>query len=304
LLPAYKGMYTSAHPILNNEKKTGCTFHLINDGIDTGEILFQRSFNITKKDTCESLYDKYIHNGIRLIYDHITDLVDNNFTPLKQSSEGSTYYSKSSINYKDLVLNTNVTAHQLGQQLKAFTFRYYQLPKINGKSIFGYKILKEQSFKKPGLVVDQYHNRSVLSTVDYNIEVYYDNFDLFINSVKENDLQKVKESLRDNPFVINERDKNGWTALIISCFKGNYQLIKLLLRMGADPNIPNFKRTFPLMYAKDFAQISGNTSGIEILLRNGADIKVVDIFNKSIFDYLNEDNPSYDKIMNALNKYN
>ena len=38
LLPAYKGMYTSALPILNGEKKTGVTLHCIDAGIDTGAL--------------------------------------------------------------------------------------------------------------------------------------------------------------------------------------------------------------------------------------------------------------------------
>lgn len=46
LLPKYKGMYTSALPILNNEKETGVTLHKIDTGIDTGEIIAQRKIKM------------------------------------------------------------------------------------------------------------------------------------------------------------------------------------------------------------------------------------------------------------------
>ena len=39
LLPKYKGMFTSILPILNNDKITGVTFHRIDKGIDTGDII-------------------------------------------------------------------------------------------------------------------------------------------------------------------------------------------------------------------------------------------------------------------------
>ena len=39
LLPAYKGMFTSAWPILRFEKYTGVTLHEIDKGIDTGNII-------------------------------------------------------------------------------------------------------------------------------------------------------------------------------------------------------------------------------------------------------------------------
>ncbi|MCU7960856.1 MAG: hypothetical protein KZQ58_12860 [gamma proteobacterium symbiont of Bathyaustriella thionipta] len=42
-LPAYKGMYTSAWPILNGELESGVTLHRIDHGIDTGDIIDQHS---------------------------------------------------------------------------------------------------------------------------------------------------------------------------------------------------------------------------------------------------------------------
>ena len=42
LLPSYKGMYTSAIPILNGEEMVGVTFHEIDKGIDTGNINAQK----------------------------------------------------------------------------------------------------------------------------------------------------------------------------------------------------------------------------------------------------------------------
>lgn len=41
LLPEYKGMYTSAMPILEGREYSGVTLHKLDEGIDTGDIIDQ-----------------------------------------------------------------------------------------------------------------------------------------------------------------------------------------------------------------------------------------------------------------------
>ena len=45
-LPEFKGMYTSAIPILQGSTHTGVTLHGIDQGIDTGPIIAQEKFEI------------------------------------------------------------------------------------------------------------------------------------------------------------------------------------------------------------------------------------------------------------------
>ena len=46
LLPKYKGMHTTAWPIINGESFTGVSLHKIDNGIDTGDIISQIKFKI------------------------------------------------------------------------------------------------------------------------------------------------------------------------------------------------------------------------------------------------------------------
>jgi|TARA_Y100000389_G_C17265072_1_gene415013 phosphoribosylglycinamide formyltransferase 1 len=55
LLPKFKGLNTFARVLNNNEKKTGCTVHYVNEKLDSGKIIAQRSFYIDKQDNEESL---------------------------------------------------------------------------------------------------------------------------------------------------------------------------------------------------------------------------------------------------------
>jgi methionyl-tRNA formyltransferase len=58
LLPKYGGARTLNWVIQNGEKESGVTVHKIDKGIDTGPILLQRVFPLSKFETGKSLYRK------------------------------------------------------------------------------------------------------------------------------------------------------------------------------------------------------------------------------------------------------
>lgn len=55
LLPKYRGACPYFAPIFNGDQTTGLTFHLIDRGIDTGDILFQKEFDIQPDETAIEL---------------------------------------------------------------------------------------------------------------------------------------------------------------------------------------------------------------------------------------------------------
>jgi len=66
LLPNYggKGMYViNVHKAvkMNNEKKSGITIHYVDNGYDTGKIIFQKEVKISKLDSVEDISNK-VHN--------------------------------------------------------------------------------------------------------------------------------------------------------------------------------------------------------------------------------------------------
>ena len=43
LLPKFKGLNTFERVLKNNEKKTGCTVHFVNDKLDSGKTIIQKT---------------------------------------------------------------------------------------------------------------------------------------------------------------------------------------------------------------------------------------------------------------------
>ncbi len=58
LLPKFKGLNTFTRILKNKEKKTGCTIHHVNEKLDGGNIIVQKSFYIKHNDNEISLKNK------------------------------------------------------------------------------------------------------------------------------------------------------------------------------------------------------------------------------------------------------
>ena len=58
VLPRYRGVSIFYHMIVNHETTGGATFHEIDEGMDTGRVLLQKTFQIDNFDTWLSLRDK------------------------------------------------------------------------------------------------------------------------------------------------------------------------------------------------------------------------------------------------------
>lgn len=171
LLPKYKGMYTSAWPILNGETETGVSLHVIDHGIDTGPLIAQKSFPIETSDTCERLYLKYIQHGTKLLLSELLSLLDGQYSTTPQAAKGSSYYSKSSIDYSNIEIDLKKTAAEISNQIRAYYFPEYQIPMVHGHMIEKAEILPDRSNLRPGRVVAEDDQSLTIATIDYCLKL-------------------------------------------------------------------------------------------------------------------------------------
>ena len=60
LLPAFPGLHAQEQAIEYGSKITGCTVHFIDEGLDSGPIILQKSIEVFPDDTADTLSDRLL----------------------------------------------------------------------------------------------------------------------------------------------------------------------------------------------------------------------------------------------------
>ena len=94
LLPKYRGPNPYFWVIRNMEKTTGVTFHLLDEGFDTGAILAQEEVKIFSSDTGESLKKRVVLTARGVACELLKALQEDVIIPLLQREDKATYYSQ------------------------------------------------------------------------------------------------------------------------------------------------------------------------------------------------------------------
>lgn len=91
LLPKYRGSAPIQHAVLNGDKVSGVTTMLMNEGMDTGDILLKQEVEISSTDTSESLFDKLSVVGADLLLCTVNAMEKGEITPVLQNEAEATY---------------------------------------------------------------------------------------------------------------------------------------------------------------------------------------------------------------------
>ena len=97
ILPNYAGVGTMTWSILNKETEHGITLHLIDEGIDTGDIIDVIKFSIDEDETAESLHKKTMKKMLGFFKNKLYIILNKNYKTYKQDFSKRKVYT-----YKDL----------------------------------------------------------------------------------------------------------------------------------------------------------------------------------------------------------
>jgi folate-dependent phosphoribosylglycinamide formyltransferase PurN len=82
-LPYGKGIFPNFWSFFEGAPK-GVSIHFIDEGIDTGDILFQKHVEYSEKDTLRSFYDKLLAETESLFFEHWEDIVTGRYKIIRQ----------------------------------------------------------------------------------------------------------------------------------------------------------------------------------------------------------------------------
>jgi methionyl-tRNA formyltransferase len=94
ILPSYRGVLPSFWMMLNREKFAGVTIFKMNEGIDTGMLIKQQTFNIQKFHNLHDLIIKSKHIAGQLVVDLVDQFISNKHPEeIRSKNVHSSYYS-------------------------------------------------------------------------------------------------------------------------------------------------------------------------------------------------------------------
>jgi len=90
ILPQYRGRFPTPWYILNGDTHFGVAIHYLAEGVDTGDVLVQRTYPLNG-DTGHQLYRRTMDLGAELLIEHFDRILAGDVQP-KRQGEGGSYY--------------------------------------------------------------------------------------------------------------------------------------------------------------------------------------------------------------------
>jgi len=153
-LPKYRGRAPIPWSIIKGLKKSALTFFYIQEGIDDGDIVTQKQFEITDVDDATSVYEKITVLGKKMLSEILPLLESNKITSKKQNSELfiENWPKRTPLDGK---INWSKSAKEIHNLIRATTFPYpgaYTFFK-NKKLIIWKSTLDVSLIQEPGKII-------------------------------------------------------------------------------------------------------------------------------------------------------
>lgn len=152
LLPKYRGAAPIQWSVLNGDKVTGVTTMYMEKGLDTGDILETKEYEIGINDTAGEVFDTLAEMGGKLILDTLEKAEKGQLHPIKQDDSKSSYakmLDKSMCN-----IDFSKTNLQVHNQVRGLSPWPVASTKLNGKVLKIFETRLAEGKGKPGEILN------------------------------------------------------------------------------------------------------------------------------------------------------
>lgn len=152
LLPRWRGAAPIQRAILAGDAETGITIMLMDEGLDTGNMLLKKTCPILVQDTAQTLHDKLAKLGAEAIIEALAKLKLGNLQGAAQDPTQATYAAK--IVKSEARLDWTQNASQLQRAIRAYNPAPGANSSLNGIAIKIWQAtVAEQGHGEPGTVL-------------------------------------------------------------------------------------------------------------------------------------------------------
>lgn len=145
LLPRYRGCSSIPWAIIKGDNITGITYHYIDKGIDTGDVILQAAIPITDLETQKSLYEKCMKKGAEF-WPAAFELVKMGLKGVRQDEYGTSYNTRSAPNSGQI--DDNWPSDKIERFIRAMIYPPYPPARYKGSDIYSIEDFKKLTKKK------------------------------------------------------------------------------------------------------------------------------------------------------------
>ncbi|MBQ4851285.1 methionyl-tRNA formyltransferase [Pseudoalteromonas sp. MMG012] len=118
ILPRWRGAAPIQRALWAGDSETGVTIMQMDEGLDTGDMLYIATCPITAQDTSASLYDKLAELGPSALLETLNLLMSDTATPIKQNDDLANYAKK--LSKDEANIDWTMPAVQIERNIRAF----------------------------------------------------------------------------------------------------------------------------------------------------------------------------------------
>ncbi|MBF0527692.1 MAG: methionyl-tRNA formyltransferase [Deltaproteobacteria bacterium] len=122
LLPKYRGFHPVQCAIINDEKQVGYTLHQVDEGIDSGPIYFQKSFEVNDADNIHTLNSRLAEDLITNFLGYLNEIIAGK-KPKDQNESQATWGGRR--HPEDGLINWRETSREIFNLVRAVQPPYY-----------------------------------------------------------------------------------------------------------------------------------------------------------------------------------
>lgn len=167
LLPKYRGASPIHYAILNGEKTTGITIMKTDIGIDTGDILLQKSIDIGEKETCGELFERLSVLGAECVKQAI-GLIDSGKAVFEKQDDDKATFTKI-IKKEHALIDWKDSAENIVNKVRAFNPAPIAFTLLHGEPFKIYTAEKADLKGEAGVLLSD--KELIVGAGDYSVKL-------------------------------------------------------------------------------------------------------------------------------------
>ena len=177
-LPQNRGRHPLIWALVLGLKESASTFFFMTEGVDDGDILSQKNFEILDKDDAQSLYTKVVDIAISQIEEFVSELQNGTYKRVPQNHNEANVWRKRG--KKDGEIDFRMSSRAIYNLIRALSKPYIGAHLLyKGKEIIFHKsqIVETNLYNiESGKVLESNHEYIVVKTYDGVIKLFNDEF--------------------------------------------------------------------------------------------------------------------------------